>query len=277
MKPAIALVALDIDGTLLTPSHQVTPATRVAIQEAREAGLALVLASSRGPVGIRRVQRELDHLDGWLVAFQGALVGRWRQPPGTLATVADHRIPEPIADHIMDLAVGSGLSASRQAGMRWSAPVIDDAIARSAAITGETPVAEPCGKGHDSEPPHKIMVIAGKDALLPALARFYGDLPAGVTAAYSHHNYVEITAADVTKGTGVAKVAETLGIPLHNCAAIGDGANDLAMLAAVGLPIAMGQAGAQVRGAARWTTDTNTHDGAAKALQKLLRFREDTS
>lgn len=275
MTPAVALIALDIDGTLLTPDHHVTPGTRDAIHEALDAGLVPVLASSRGPAGIRPVQRELDLPDGWLVAYQGALVGHWHQSSEEFVTLADHRIPAPLAHRIMELAVRAGLSASRQTGMRWSAPVIDHTIARSAAISGETPVAEPVGTREDSQAPHKIMVIAGSEALLPALAQFYADLPSGVTAAYSHHDYVEITTAGVTKGTGLAVVADALGVPLQDCAAIGDGANDLAMLAAVGLPIAMGQADAEVRAAARWTTDTNSQDGAAKAIRMVLRRRKD--
>lgn len=274
MTPAVALVALDVDGTLLNPSHQVSPATRAALESARHGGMTAVLASSRGPLGLLPVQQELDLLGCWFVAFQGALVARWQTPGEALEVIADHRIDTETAGTITARAMGAGLSISRFVGLRWFVPALDAAIRQAAQITGEVPTVERGAVRRNPDPPHKLMVIAGQERLVPELDNLLCGVRDRVSAAFSHHNYVEITDASVNKGTGLKVVADTLGIPLGHCAAVGDGHNDIAMLQAVGLPIAMGQAPREVTDAASWTTDTNARDGAAKALLALLHGKD---
>ena len=73
---AVSLVALDVDGTVLTPEGRIAESTLAAVGQARGRGVRVVLASSRGPVALARIQDELGLADEWFVGFQGALVGR---------------------------------------------------------------------------------------------------------------------------------------------------------------------------------------------------------
>src|SRR5207244_11069825 len=68
-----AVVALDLDGTLLTDDLRITERSRAAIRRARERGVTVLLASARPPRSMRRYHRELE-LDAPLVAYNGALV-----------------------------------------------------------------------------------------------------------------------------------------------------------------------------------------------------------
>ena len=68
------------------------------------------------------------------------------------------------------------------------------------------------------------------------------------------------------KGTALRWLAESLGIPTDRCMAFGDNANDLDMLAAVGWPVAVGNAADAVRRAARIVADTDANDGVAKVI-----------
>ena len=61
-----------------------------------------------------------------------------------------------------------------------------------------------------------------------------------------------------------------MGIPLAEIATIGDGSNDVAMFERSGLSIAMGNASAEVRGAADFVTDSNREDGFANAIEKFI-------
>jgi hydroxymethylpyrimidine pyrophosphatase-like HAD family hydrolase len=100
-------------------------------------------------------------------------------------------------------------------------------------------------------------------------------LPGTVTATLSHPCYLEVTAAGVDKASGIGPLATRLGVAMPEVAAVGDGLNDLGLFAAVGVPIAMGQAGAQVRAAASWVTTAVTDDGVARALTHLGVVTED--
>ena len=72
----IKLVALDIDGTLLTSDGQVTPEVFQAIQDAKAQGVHIVLATGRPRSGVLRLLEEL-HLDqpgDLVITFNGALI-----------------------------------------------------------------------------------------------------------------------------------------------------------------------------------------------------------
>jgi Cof subfamily protein (haloacid dehalogenase superfamily) len=261
----VALVALDVDGTVLTPEGRIAASTRAAVAEARRRSVRVVLASSRGPVALERVQAELGLQDEWFVGFQGALVAR-RMGRG-LEVLAQTRIDPGAAREVEALALAEGLSIGRYAGLSWRVPRLTEAIRREAAETGERPMLSTDADSDAGEAPHKLAAIADGNAdALPWLA---ARLPAAVTATLSHPDFLEITAAGVDKGTGLRALMSALGIPAARTAAVGDGPNDLGMFAVVRQPIAMGQAPASVRAAAGWVTTGNADDGVARALDHL--------
>lgn len=72
------------------------------------------------------------------------------------------------------------------------------------------------------------------------------------------------------KAEALKTLAGLLEIPMEQTAAVGDNENDLTMIQAAGLGIAMGDGSREVRLAADWVTGTNREDGAAAALEKIL-------
>ena len=82
---------------------------------------------------------------------------------------------------------------------------------------------------------------------------------------------------DVLLSTGeqasMALMAMMRGVSLDRCAAVGDSPNDLSMLKVVGTPIAMGNAGAEVKSAACHVAADNGHDGVAEAIRWCLEQR----
>src|SRR5579875_2557722 len=70
---AIKLIAIDIDGTLLTPTGQITLRTRAAIEEARRAGIIVTLATARRYIGTMAVAAELG-IELPLIVYDGAMV-----------------------------------------------------------------------------------------------------------------------------------------------------------------------------------------------------------
>ena len=103
----------------------------------------------------------------------------------------------------------------------------------------------------------------------PKLGEELAALP-GVSLTASNDHDFELVPAGVNKGRALALLALMWGIPLERCAAVGDSANDLEMLQAVGCPIAMGNAAPQVQAAAVRTVADNGHDGAAQAILSCL-------
>ena len=263
----VRLVALDVDGTVLDGDLRVARSTRTAVAEARRRGVRVVLASSRGPVALEPVQAELGVEDEWFIGYQGALVAR-RDGQG-LEVLAETPMDLAVARAAEEAALARGLSVGRYAGACWRVPEVTDALLAEAATTGETPVAGTPDERDADGPPHKILAIAGDEAAIARLHELAAALPPSVTGVFSHARYLEVTAAGVDKSTGLGPLLGALGLAPEETAAVGDGANDLALFAAVGTPIAMGQAAHEVRAAASWVTGTIDDDGVARALAHL--------
>ena len=87
---------------------------------------------------------------------------------------------------------------------------------------------------------------------------------------YSEVTSVECSARDVSKGTGLERLCSLLGIPVENTIAVGDADNDIPMLRAAGLGIAMGNAPAHVKAAADRIVSDLDHGGCAQAILTLL-------
>ena len=94
----------------------------------------------------------------------------------------------------------------------------------------------------------------------------YPDLRAAYTGIY-----VEVYSKDASKGRALAELARHLDIRKEEIACIGDGENDLSMFESAGLRIAMGNAVEDLKKQADYVTDSNARDGAAKAVEWILK------
>ena len=100
-----------------------------------------------------------------------------------------------------------------------------------------------------------------------------GALPGVQLTASNDHDF-ELVPDRVDKGRAMALIALLYGVPLGETAAVGDSDNDLSMLRAAGLPIAMRNATAAVREAARRTAPSNQEEGVAWAISRCLEENE---
>jgi Cof subfamily protein (haloacid dehalogenase superfamily) len=251
----VRLVALDVDGTVLDENLTVAPSTRSAVRDARRRGVRVVLASSRGPVALERVQAALGVRDEWFIGYQGALVARWAG--SGLEVLTETPLDPAAARPIEREAEARGLSVGRYAGPHWLVPHVTEAIRREALTTDERPLPSTPEERDAAPPPHKVLVIADGDGQLAALDDLARSLPSTVTGTFSHPRYLEVTAAGVDKAHGLRPLARELGIPVAETAAVGDGANDLGLFRAVGCPIAHGPG--RRRGAGRGRVGDGQH------------------
>ena len=84
-----------------------------------------------------------------------------------------------------------------------------------------------------------------------------------------HPEFMDITSRMADKGRGLAAIAQHLGIPIDACAAFGDGGNDISMIRAAGVGVAMGNAGDDVKQAANFVTTHIDDNGIMYAMQHL--------
>src|SRR6266571_6620533 len=264
----IRLLALDVDGTLLTDDLQIMSATREAVQQVISQGVQVVLASARGPNALRSIMRELG-IAGFAICYTGALTCRLNPDPHVPAeVVTEQRMNLSSARLVLSNALALGISIGWFTGELWYIPRWDLALHHESMITGVTPIVD-SDLMHFNEAPHKLQAIVGETALLQRLNALASVLPSDCVGQFSYETYLEIIHRGVDKATALLALGQQLDIAPSEMVAIGDMDNDVAMLHMAGLGIAMGNAPVNVQAEADWVTDTNNRDGVAAAIERL--------
>lgn len=259
----IRLAAIDVDGTLLTSGHKVTPVTAAAIERVRGAGVEVVLTTSRPPRALWPILQALGLTEPVVfIASQGALTGTY-SARGRLRVLDRQPMPVGLAREVAAAARAAGLSVSWFAVERWLVEEVDDLIRQEAAIVGCAP--ELADLSVETEGPDKILLLAHAADIAHAVP-----VPAGLVALASTPTHLEVTRADVDKARALGLVCTRLGVAAEEVVAIGDGRNDLGMLAFAGVAVAPANAHPEVLAAADLITGSNDADGVAQALAQLV-------
>ncbi|MCY7395355.1 MAG: Cof-type HAD-IIB family hydrolase [Nocardioides sp.] len=268
-----ALVALDIDGTLLrwvegaeTAHEEVSPRVYAAVQRALDAGAHVVLASGRSAHGMTPIADLLDlSREGadrlWIVASNGAVV--FRYPP--LETVVEETFDAaPAVRAVLEKQPGA-LVAVEQRGVGYlvSRPFPHGELSGEMTVTDVAEmVSGPVSRViiRDPEATAEDFVELGR-----GLGLHGTDYVVGWTA------WLDLAPQGVNKASGLSHVLDALGLAPADVLAIGDGRNDIEMLEWAGRGVAMGQAVREVIDVADHTTDTVDDDGAAVEIERWFR------
>lgn len=263
----IKLISLDLDGTALNPEGKLSIGVKEAIARARAAGLRVIFNTGRPVPEAAAFIREADAdtltstLGGAMVAdcAAGRTVRRWdaAEPWGTRAVEIclsrDLRLMVFAGDKILVKPDYKALLEKI-----YPYPSFHEAATVTENLLGYmTDHHLPLTKIHADGRP--------EDFPLEELSA----VP-GLTLTSSNSHDFEVVGAGVDKGRSLALIADLYGVPLEQCAAVGDSDNDLAALRAAGLSIAMGNAPRNVRDAAARVAPSNGEDGAAWAILSCL-------
>ncbi|WP_088890281.1 Cof-type HAD-IIB family hydrolase [Leptolyngbya ohadii] len=269
----IRLIAIDLDGTTVGESNQMTPAVKQAIQAARAQGVQVAIATGRMFQSALRFYEAIG-LTLPMLTYQGALI----KDPTT----------EQIYRH---------LTVSRQSALNlldyFEQPELRDLLSihfyinDSLYVRQITPETELYAQRSQIQPhavgdlrkmlvdhePTKILALCDDpdviDRLLSSLRQQY--TPAELYFTKSVATFFEATHPQVNKGTAIQYLAEEmLGLRPENVMAIGDNFNDLEMIQYAGIGVAMGNAPDPVKAAANWVAPNVELDGAAAAIERFV-------
>lgn len=266
-NPNIDLVVSDIDGTLITSNHEVTPATKRVALELRLNGIHLCLASARPPRSIKPFAKELG-VRAPLAAFNGALI----QLPDDQILAASVVAPN-ITQRIKSIATHLGLDVWLYDQKDWWVSMRTPFVDREAQTAGFLPRTE----GYPAQLKRenvKLTVAGTSDVILKAMERIRGEMGSIVTVSRSKPRFLDVTAFGWDKAAVVQRLANLTGLTPKHIAAIGDGPNDVGMFKQAGLSIAMGQAVDQIKNQSSYVTTSNDEDGWARGIEKYILKRE---
>ncbi len=269
---AVKLVLVDVDGTLVGKDG-VPPCVWPRVEALRAKGVRLSLITGRPGRGeTLGYARRLDPT-GLHVFESGAVVLALSQdphaPPATPVHVA--ALPEEAAQEAIRLARRLGLPLEGYTAQGGFYVEGDSSLLQAHQdLLGL--VAEGADLLRLEEPLVRLQVLAGPKAPLGALLDV---LPADLTYHVAESpkmpgvRFVSLTKEGVSKLSAARLVAEAYGLSLAECAMVGDGENDLELIRAVGLGVAMGNAPESVKRAAKRVVAPVEACGLGEALDLL--------
>ncbi|HLJ62395.1 MAG TPA: Cof-type HAD-IIB family hydrolase [bacterium] len=260
------LVVADIDGTLVGEDKVVPPGVAVAVRAARDRGVRVCLATGRMWDAARRFAEAIE-ADPPAILYNGALVYDFAADRALWA----HRLPLDVAVRLLPVLrqfpqtsplmfVHGRVYAERQTAFV-------DVYARRDLVT--VGIASAFERVMD-EDPVKLLIV-GRHADLVELRRAI-DASAGpeVSQVFSQSDYLEVLPPGVSKGAALPVLAQAVGVPLSRTIAVGDNHNDLTMLQAAGLGIAVDGAPPEVLAAAKATCPPPEQEGVRVVIERYV-------
>jgi Cof subfamily protein (haloacid dehalogenase superfamily) len=266
---AIKLLVSDVDGTLVDKEKKVTPATVDAVTRLKAAGLGFTIISARPRSGMMPIA-ELLGIDEPMGAFNGGIVFK---RDGTV--IEHHMIDVDVVRGAMeiigDAAKDSGVDTWFFADDVWYASTDQGGhVGSERKASAQNPVIVSDFTDLFAKADKVTFVSDDEDLLRDLHAKVAAKFDAQATIVQSQTYYLDITPVAGNKGSGIEELADAFGISLTETAAIGDQANDIAMLKRAGLAIAMGNAPQNVRDVVHEITSANDADGVAHAIDTFI-------
>lgn len=254
----IRAIFLDVDGTLISfETHEIPASARDALVRAHARGIRLFIATGRAA-------NDLAPLEGipydGVVSLNGA-----RCVAADGRVVSQHLIPRADFERAMELSLQMGFPLALELESGVFVNRVTPEVERLAHMVAH-PVPEQTDLRALFERSECCQMCFYLDT--EAERRVMAQLP-GLAASRWCPIFADINVAGIDKATGMREFMSACGLRASEVAAFGDGGNDVAMLSAAGVGIAMGNACDEALNAADYVTATVDDDGIARALEHL--------
>lgn len=263
------LICSDIDGTLLNKERELSEKTKNVVKELSH--IPFILISSRMPQAMEHLQEELDITSLPMICYNGGLILQQGR------VLHSTEIGIEIADSLVNFCKDGSIHTSLYHSKEWYVPEMDYWARRESNNTKVVPVVQELqttlenwskeGKGA-----HKIMCMGPAeeiDLLADYIEEYHRDQIIGYR---SKPTYLEISPKVISKKTALKTLLQ-LHFPelsLKDVMAFGDNYNDIDMLQAVGIGVAVENAITEALEVADYITSTNKKDGVAEFLATQL-------
>ena len=272
----IRLVGLDLDGTLLGKDRTLTPTTLEVMERVSAHNVNLAIVSGRSFPVVPQVIRNLPFMRYFVLCNGAAIYDKLEDrmiyqaqiPFDNAIKIYDSLAEYP--DVYLDCYHDDGCWAREEDYARID-EIIADQTHRDLLYNTRKPVANlRQALANRGKPIQKLQTIYKnseiRDAEMKRIAALYPEL--ALTGAFTYN--IEINVPEATKGIGLLKLAELLGLSREQVIAFGDGSNDISMLQCAGIGYAMANAPDYVKVKADRIAPPNTEDGVAQVLSDLL-------
>ena len=269
----IRLMAMDMDGTLLSSRRELTPGTLRALEAAREAGIHLALCSGRAPGDLVTFAMEYGLQDVAILALNGT----YCKASPLAEPFADHVFPDETTLRLTGLFRKGGLPFCCFAQNRLVVFNTPEDPARAYYVNNAGSPWAPefvfQRKGLQMARPggvNKLLCIFQNQAQKAKYTHLAEAIP-GLDVSSSMPDNLEIMPLPWSKGTAVKELAEHWGLDASQVMTFGDWDNDLSMIEYAGWGVAMRNGSERMKKAARLIAPSNDEDGVAQVIWQVLK------
>lgn len=261
------LIAIDLDGTLLTPrpTKIITPRTYQALRQAAEKGISIVIATGQTlsvlqhtcaglPISVPQIIE-----NGAIIAdiHTGHIFHEKPIPPEhilpTLNTLRSFDLFRAYHSY-QRVYVDSGTPRARD----WYRPPVP-AVIEVDDVASLYPLS--C---------IKLAAVGEESTLIAKRQKLERHFAGKLYVTQSAYDLLEFLHPAVSKGNALRTIASDLGIRPEEIVAFGDNPNDIGMLQFAGLGVAMGNASEEVKATADYITRSNAEDGVAVVIEEMV-------
>lgn len=274
MRKVRGIIALDLDGTLLDPHKRLTTRNLYALENAAELGWEIVPATGRFYNGMPDFIRELPFIN-YAITINGAQVLDIKRR----LIVYEAEMPYAQAVEIMELLdhypvvydcyMGGKGYMSEEHKQKIDSIVRDP---HSRQMLHDLRESVPDLKEfllEQKQDVQKVQFFIDDDMKRIKMIEGLPSLFKKITVSSALEQNVEINSEYGNKGDALYALAKYLGVERKDTIAIGDGMNDLPMINAAGLGIAMTNGAQRLKDEAKWVTLSNAMDGVAHAIEEF--------
>lgn len=267
------LLFLDLDGTLLNDEKVITQGNRIALEQALKRGHGVVIATGRPLKSAKdlAVKLGLDKPGCMMISSNGAILYDWEKNDTIFScTMPVSTVRKLFAEanrrclHIQTYEGETVLVEPRceDEALQWYCSKIG--MAHRVISDANVDVVQ--------EPVKCLMIDYYDQTDLRAMQQWIREnLQEEADCFFSCREYLEIVVKGMNKGNAVSRLCQMMGVDIANAVAVGDAANDLSMIEAAGIGVAMANGTADVKAAADYITEhDNNHDGIAEVVEKFL-------
>ncbi len=261
------MIVLDIDDTLLTTEHIISPKTKAKLIEVQKEGVQVVLSSGRPYVGMLPLAKELeiDKYGGYVISFNGANIVDIESN----SIIYENNLNVEQIHRLFDLSKEVGVGIHTYSSTHIVAEQEYKYTKFESELVGMPIEITDNFKERINKPVVKAIMVEEPSVLKSIESKVFPHVK-DLFVTYSKPFFLEFLNNASNKGLALKYLCEKLGVKQSEVIAFGDSHNDLAMIEYAGMGVAMGNSVNEVKEMANFITKTNNEDGIVFALEKFL-------
>ncbi|MGV3346869.1 pyridoxal phosphatase [Enterobacteriaceae bacterium LUAb1] len=265
------VIALDLDGTLLTPQKTILPASLEALQKARQAGVKVIIVTGRHHVAIHPFYQALK-LDTPAICCNGAYLYDYHARKVLAADPLHTRQALQVIEKLDQYAIPGLLYVDNAMLYQVATAHIERTLTWAHSLPEhQRPVCTQVASLADAaQQAHAIwkFALAHDNTRELQIVADHIEQSLGLACEWSWHDQIDVAQQGNSKGKRLREWVESAGYRMEEVIAFGDNYNDLSMLESVGLGVAMGNADDAIKTRAGRVIGDNGSSAIADTLYK---------